>query len=224
MEKKWILIDNERFYYEEVKLVHGRKKMDLEIARENLKIFVSVIEKTEIIYGIFFGTLLGAIREKNFIAHDDDTDIYILSEEREKFLKLLFQFEIQGLKLVRIESDMISLMRKDEYIDIYFFKLKYKFGIWKVRVFTNEYEYAAGNLENPIKQYFLGINIAMPNNPQKVIKKIYGKNWRIPIKNAPSKPNTIYKKISNITPRLKKMPFYRLMESVTKKILKILGS
>src|ERR1035437_6568059 len=109
MEKKWILIDNERFYYREVELFYGQHTMDLEIARENLELFESIIKKAKITYGIFFGTLLGAIREKNFIKHDEDTDIYLLHEQRERFLRLILEFKHAGFELVRCEGDMLSL-------------------------------------------------------------------------------------------------------------------
>lgn len=222
-DKKSILIDNEPFYYEKVELFYGRHKMDLEIAKENLELFTSIIEKNKITYGIFFGTLLGAIREKNFIKHDEDTDIYLLYEEREKFLRLLIVFKQQGLELVRCEGDMLSLMRKNEYIDLYFFEQKFKFGFIKLRVFTNEYEYAAKNLEYPIKQLFLGMKISMPANPEQVVRKIYGKNWRIPISNKPSEPNTIYKRISKMSVVLKKLPFSDKLEWVVKKLLRRFG-
>jgi len=223
MNQKWILIDNEKFYYEEVELFHGRKIMDPKISLENLRIFNNIMEKSQVLYGLFFGSLLGAIREKNFIEHDEDIDIYLLNEEREKFLRLLVLFKNEGLNLVRSEGDMLSLMRNNEYIDIYFFKPKLKFGFIKLRVFSNEYEYAAENLENPIKYIFLGINISIPNNPKTVIEKIYGKNWRTPLKSKHSEPNTIYNSISKMSTKLKTLPFYGKLELNTKNLLKRLG-
>jgi lipopolysaccharide cholinephosphotransferase len=223
IDYKWIIIDEERFYYEEANLFHGRKKMDLDIARENLSLFQSIIEKSSVKYGLIFGTLLGAVREQNFIKHDEDIDIYVLLEERDQFLRLLFKFKDLGLQLVRIQSDMLSLMRQNEYIDVYFFRVKYKLGIWKRRVFTNEYEYAAEHFEKPIKQMFLGMNIYIPKNSQKLVRKIYGKNWRIPIADSPSRANTIYKRISRLGSIAKRMPFYNTIETITKKLLEKLG-
>ena len=222
-EQKWIVIGNERFFYEKEILFHGRKKIDRVISKENLQIFHSVIEPSEITYGLFFGTLLGAVREKNFIEHDEDIDIYVLDEEREKFLRLLGTFKKKGLDVVRYEYDMISLMRNNEYIDIYFLKQKLKYGIFKVRVFNNEYEYAAKNLENPVKQLFLGMNIFMPQDPEKVIKKIYGKDWRIPLINRPSQPNTVYSKFSKMSTLIKRLPFGEKIERITKQLLKKAG-
>ena len=222
-EKKWILIDNEKFYYQEVKLYHGRQKINFEIARENLEIFYEVMEQSGIRYGLILGTLLGAVREKNFIAHDQDTDIFILYEERERFLKLLYNFKEQGLELVRVDSDMLSLMRKNEYIDVLFFKLKRKFGIKRMRVSCNDYEISAHYLEEPIKMNFLGLDISVPNNPEELLLRTYGKNWKTPIANSPAPSNTFYKRLSHVAIYLKKLSFYPPLEKFIKAILQKLG-
>ncbi len=221
-DKKSILVNNEKYYYEEIKLVQGGKKLDLEIARENLQLYCSVLQQSGIRYGLFYGTLLGAIREKNFIVHDEDTDVYILSEDQDKFFNLLFEFRKQGLHLVRLTTDLVSLMRKNEYIDTYIFRPKYKFGIYKVRG-QNHCEYPAKNLENPVKQLFLGIDLFVPDDSERVLQIIYGKNWRIPISDYHAPTNTIYIKISKFSNKLRKLPFYRALKPLIKNLLKTLG-
>lgn len=218
--EKFILIGNKKYFFNEITLITGSKKMDFEIAKENLQIFCHIIEQTDIKYGLFWGTLLGAIRERNFILHDYDTDIFILHEEKEKFLKLLFQFQKEGLELIRVENDLISLMRKNEYIDIYIFKSKKKFGIVRLRVFGNQFEIAPEYLESPKRYMFLGLNVYIPNNPEKLLRKMYGRNWKIPIKNRQASPNTIYKRLSSLTPIFKKFRSYGAVEKVTKSYLK----
>ncbi len=222
-ELNWIEIDNERFYYKEIDLFYGRKVIDIDISKENLEIFQSIIEKSKITYGLICGTLLGAIRDKNFIKHDEDTDIYLLYEEREKFLRLLVQFQQKGFDLVRVEGDLLSLMRKNEYIDCYFFERKLKFGLIKLRVISNLLELPANNLENPIKKLFLGISISMPDNPEYIVRKLYGRNWRIPLKNAPAKANTFYSKISKLSTRLGGLPFYGKLKLGAKRVLARFG-
>ncbi len=222
-EQNWIEIDNERFYFKEVDLFPGRKVIDIDISKENLEIFHSIIERSKITYGIIFGTLLGAIREKNFIKYDEDTDIYLLYEEREKFLRLLVQFQQKGFDLVRSQGDILSLMRKNEYIDFYFYKRKLRFGLFKRRVFSNKLELPANNLENPIKKLFLGINISMPDNPEYILHKLYGRNWKIPLRNKIAEPNTFYSKISKMSTRLRGLPFYGKLELGAKSVLARLG-
>jgi len=50
---------------------------------------------------------------------------------------------------------------------------------------------------------FLDINIPIPSNPQRVLKKLYGKNWRIPIVNKFAEPNTLKFFILNVYQYLK---------------------
>ena len=40
-------------------------------------------------YSITMGTLLGAVRHKGFIPHDDDADVFILKSEEELLLEIL---------------------------------------------------------------------------------------------------------------------------------------
>ncbi len=220
-EEKYILIDDERLYFKEKEFVqYSGKKINLEIAKENLEILHSVLEKTKIKYGLIFGTLLGAIREQNFIAHDEDIDIYILNEDRDDFLRLLREVKNYGFEVVRYHYDLLSIMRKNEYIDIYFFRTKKKFGILKLRVLTTTFECAANYLENPTRLMFLGMNMPIPNNAEELLVKMYGKDWKVPKIDYGAVPNTIYYKISALSKKLNKLPFYRLSEKLVKSLLK----
>lgn len=216
--EKYILIDKEKFYYAEVELYHGRKKIDREIAKENLQIFYSIIEETDIKYGLIYGTLLGAIRENNFIEHDEDIDIFVLSEYKSDFLRLLGQLKMEGLELVRYNNDVISLMRKNEYIDIFFYVSRNKFGFKKIRVLNNNYEIDAKYLEQIKKIDFLGMNISVPQDSEGLLVKIYGKNWKIPIINFNAKPNAFHAKVISLFPSIIKSSAYSFLSNKYKKI------
>lgn len=213
-----IRIEGEQFVYTEIKLYRGRKQINQEIAKENLQLFYSIIEKTDIKYGLIYGTLLGAIRENNFIEHDEDIDIFILGEYEEDFQKLLKQFRNLGLELVRYNYDLLSLMRKGEYIDVYFFYPKRIFGFIKVRIHDNRNIILAKYLENPNRINFLGMNIPIPSEPEKLLKKTYGSNWRIPIKNQHEVPNALFFKLITNFPIIKKLPFYLKISKIYKKL------
>ncbi|MFB6341512.1 LicD family protein [Saccharicrinis sp. FJH62] len=216
--RKYIVIDGERFYYNEIHLEHGRKQIDREIARENIEIFYNVIEKTDITYGLFFGTLLGAVREKNFIAHDEDTDIYVFDEEKLKVKSLIPKLREVGLEMIRYEDYMISLMRKDEYIDLYFFKKIKHIGGKELRKNYYSWEFDAELMENQECYDFLGMSFPVPANPEHMLEIIYGKTWRTPIKNYNAPKNTIIGKISYLAPIFKKLPFYDAIERFLIKI------
>lgn len=216
--KKYILIDGEKFFYEEKELFHGRKTLDLKIAEENIKIFHSLIHDSGVRYGLMFGTLLGAIRENGFIKHDEDTDIYVLSEDKEAFYRLLPSFKNKGLNVVRNSDSFVSLMRNNEYIDIYFFESIRKLNLKRYRSLDNNYVIRASYIESFSDILFLGMNICIPSQPEKVLEILYGKNWKIPIKNSFAQPRSFRDYI------IKKLPFLKnvhINENLKKHLKKI---
>lgn len=217
--KKYILIDGERFFYEEKELFHGRKTMDLKIAEENIKIFHSVIHNSGVRYGLMFGTLLGAIRENGFIKHDEDTDIYVLGEDRDSFYRLLPELKAKGLEVVRNPEGYVSLMRKNEYIDIYFFDLRRKLNFKKYRYLRDDVVIKAYHLDKSIERDFLGVNIMVPMDPEKVLVKLYGSNWRIPKRDSFAEPNTTKVAIIGLFPWIKRIYVSDKIKKVLKKII-----
>ena len=205
--KKKIDIDGDIFEYSEVALFHSRKLIDRKISKENLEILNGILEKTNFIYGLIDGTLLGAIREGNFIEHDEDIDIYLLSEFKTELLRLLPLLRDKGLELIRFEDNFISLMRNNEYIDIYFFESQRNWYFKRLRVFDNNYEMDAISLENPINILFLGMNIPIPSNARKLLRKTYGKNWKVPIKGFHAEPNSFQHFLKSKFQWLKRLPF-----------------
>ena len=55
----------------------SNKKINKKISRENIIVLREVLIKTKIRWGLLFGTLLGAVREGDFIEWDIDTDIFV---------------------------------------------------------------------------------------------------------------------------------------------------
>ena len=89
----------------------GTKRIDIEKSKENLLIFKTVMDKNNLKFGLIYGTLLGAIRENNFILHDEDTDIYILDENRQYFLDTLHDLINNGFSVGRYDDNLISIIR-----------------------------------------------------------------------------------------------------------------
>ena len=56
------------YHYSIKPLYVGRKKIDKQIAKENLLDFNSLAIKYKLKFGLAYGTLLGAVRESDFIA------------------------------------------------------------------------------------------------------------------------------------------------------------
>ena len=67
--------------------------------------------------------MLGAVREKDFIDHDEDIDLGADYKDVDKFLLMLFELRENAFEVARWDDrGLISIIRNNEYIDIYFFK------------------------------------------------------------------------------------------------------
>ena len=58
--------------YKTIPLFPGVKRIDKEIAFENLCLLKSILDANGIKFQLAFGTLLGVVREHDFIDHDED--------------------------------------------------------------------------------------------------------------------------------------------------------
>ena len=180
-----INIKGEIFQFEEVKLTYeNATTIDPTIAKQNLLDFKSILDQNKIKFLIMHGTLLGAIREQDFIKHDIDINTCTCDEE--KLVKVIPLLDKIGLKLCRYEPTLIySFIRDGVYIDVYIvnilqglispFYVRYLNHIIPRKFFRN------------IKKIsFLGEKFQIPNHSIQLLEFWYGKNWRTPIDNSPS--------------------------------------
>ena len=64
--------------------VNFTNKINVDIANENLSIVSEFLNKQHFdVYCVFFGTLLGFIRDGNFMTHDEDTDIALINPTKD---------------------------------------------------------------------------------------------------------------------------------------------
>ena len=103
--------------------VFSKKNMDNLIQKENLLLLNDFFKKKYIKYYIDCGTLLGAIRENNFIKGDSDADIMV-SEKGVYILRQNLK-ELENIGFISFRNNDgggwmgMSLLRNGEYIDIY---------------------------------------------------------------------------------------------------------
>jgi lipopolysaccharide cholinephosphotransferase len=187
--KKIIIANASEFFFKPKKLFHGRKIINRKKAKENILILRNILNRTNLRWGLIFGTLLGAVRENNFIAHDEDTDIFIFDEDKNKTLDLIHKFRKFGFEIIRYEKNsLLSITRDNEYIDFYFFKKTF-FGRKCLDYFIPNFFF-----KRITKIKFINKNFPTLNNAKKYLEFQYGKNWRVPKKQAHAKPNIPWKK------------------------------
>jgi len=170
----------------------GSKIIDIDISRDNLLEFQKIMDSADIKFTLAYGTLLGAIRENNFIVHDEDIDVAILDEDRDNFLNILDNFLNNGFSIGRYADDILSLIRNGEYIDIYIFRKK-SFGY---REFGNE-KLKERYLIDTIEYNFIGSRFNIPKEFESYLIEHYGDSWRVPIKDYHACNPNIYLRIKN---------------------------
>ena len=173
-----IKLSNGVIKYKTHPLFLGVKKINIEIATENLILLKSILDQHNIKFGLIAGTLLGAIREKDFIHHDEDIDLFLLNEQRQKFLNLIPILVKAGFEIARYDRrGLLSIIRKGEYIDFYFFtplcdNIRHCCG-WCVPEFF---------LIETTKIFFKGEEFIVPRDYEGFLEYEYGYDWQTPVK------------------------------------------
>ena len=187
-----IKTDNGDISFEPQKFILGSKIIDKAISKKNLLDFQKIMDRHYITFTLAYGTLLGAIRENDFITHDEDIDVAILDENRDNFLNILSDFIEDGFIIGRYADDILSLIRNGEYIDIYIFR-KRLFGY---REFANE-KLKEKYLIDLVEYDFMDSRFKIPKESEEYLIEHYGENWRVPVKDAHACNPNLYLSIKN---------------------------
>ncbi len=161
------------------------KFMDRAIARENLILFKRAADESHAIFFLFFGTLLGAVRENNFIEHDYDTDVGIMEEVRPRIAEAAPLLIQAGFEFVRCKEHgrFLTFMRKGEFIDIYVAKKDRRFPrrqCWNMDGSLLPYDL----LTEFVDLEFSGESFLVPRRYEELLVVMYGTDWRVPKKDC----------------------------------------
>lgn len=183
-----LIIISKYIYYQTINRIHDE-------LYKLMSIIHNLFEKYDINYFIISGTLLGSVRDKKIIEHDDDIDIGILEDqfkiiETEEFIN---DMNFYGIKLTRhgdnIETDTLykfSFIEKNygSNIDLFIYTIdtdnmiNFKYSKWR-----KEYKHEYFNYPElfPIqKNYKLNdLWLNGPRNPYSYLSRTYG-NWKVP--------------------------------------------
>lgn len=148
----------------------------------NLKIIFEILDEIEVEYFVFFGTLLGVIRNKNLIEHDTDTDIFIKKISKIQINYLSKRLKENNFDKFRHTSEIISYKRNNEYTDLYLFKLSN--DCFRCHGFNIPVKY----VENLKSIRVKGLNFRVPKKYKQCLDLLYGIDWKIEIKQYNAKP------------------------------------
>lgn len=158
-------------------LYFGEKVMDKSIMLENLNILSVFLDKIDINWGPAFGTLIGIVRNDDFLPWNPVFDIYILKEDEERFKDVLWPMIMDaGFELVRYERrGLYFIRRKDEYIKV--------FVLHKI---SSDVRHTGGSdfihekyLQNTVKWNFKGLEMNVSQDVDEYLTFQYG-NWTVP--------------------------------------------
>lgn len=152
--------------------------------------FLNFLTANKIKYFLICGTLLGAVRDHNFIEGDDDVDIGLYIEDYDKVKNLiinsgkyvihfLWRREIGIIKAGSTSKeskiDLFFLDKDDKNYYLYSYKSNKLTGKWDVEW---RRKFNKSCFEELISYKFLGKQVSIPKNYEEVLTTHYG-NWQV---------------------------------------------
>ena len=154
----------------------GCKLFDYEMALENLSVLKVYLDKVGINWGPAFGTLIGIVRNDDFLPWAQRIDLYILKEDEERFKDVIWMLAEVGFRLERYERRGIyGFTRGGISVMFYVFrKISYEVRHSGGRDFIFE-KY----IQNTVKWDFKGVELNVPAEVDEYLTFQYG-DWIIP--------------------------------------------
>lgn len=167
----------EKIHFKTTPLFSGSSVINKQQSKENLLLFKRIMDSHRLFFALTAGTLLGAVREHDFIDHDEDIDLALYSEDKQKVIDILPEFIREGFIIARYDRrNVISLIRGGDYIDLCFFQKE------------SELIYACGGtlilscfMEEIGDLSFLGETFKVPKEYKEFLNCEYGYNWMTPV-------------------------------------------
>ena len=134
---------------------------------------------------LIYGTLLGAIRENDFMEHDNDVDLAYMSKQ-DNLIDILNEFK--GMCCILKNHNMLSKICSNGHFHAYSPNRRNKFDMWTSFIIEGKYYIVPlidgikeDQIINPLKPInFKNQNFLIPNKPEKLLDLLY-KDWKNPI-------------------------------------------
>lgn len=179
-----ININGEPFVFEEENLSYASTKpMTHEEGKAILFKAKELFDSVGLHFYLGYGTLLGAIREHDFIKGDEDVDVF--TNDEKKLRENLPYFHNNGLRVIRAVAGNTYSFKYGEggYIDVYILRRISWYSPWSYYCYSiSNHEYVPKKLFREFENIeFLGATFECPKNPEKVLEFLYGKDWHTPV-------------------------------------------
>lgn len=154
--------------------------MDIPAMTKNLLDYKKVMDKYGVKFVLFFGTLLGLVRQQGFIKYDTDVDVLVFSEDYLPWLKAKAELKELGFVI----SDNVPLhdehcIRDGEKIEMWWCDDVRDEVVYNNQIrFKNDLIFPTQDIE------FLGQKFLIPNSSEKILEMIYGSTWKEPNPNT----------------------------------------
>lgn len=140
---------------------------------------MSLFVDKNIEFTLFYGSLLGYVRDNDFLERDDDIDILIASKDASVVLNVLKNNPDIQIRREFAYFIQVGIADIQASLEFYFYDLIWRDELlitWDGNlVFSRQHIF-------PLKEIlFHDYHIFIPNNSEKILEIIYGDNWRIPI-------------------------------------------
>ena len=151
---------------------------------------IRILEANDIPFFAAGGTALGAVRNKGIIPWDDDVDLGLLSKDKKEFVALKPVFAKCGYKMVKVWFGYKIMLTKAKlikglnwsypFVDFFFVEKidkKYQYDSKDARETWPKSHYKLDEFEPFQKIQFGDFMIPVVNNINKVLDRMYGKDW-----------------------------------------------
>lgn len=192
----WLYYEN----YVRLRIFIHRRGLQRKIKRQGtktLRLIHTALTSAGVRYFADFGTLLGIVREGNFINHDLDIDIgVVVDTPKTKQLvqdaligagcRLKKEFSLNGVIVEQsflyksLKFDIGFYENSDTSSSCYLFYKNPNVLLEEGQVHVVKMTYH--RIDSFEMRKFLGIEIIVPSNPERLLEEKYGDDWRIPNK------------------------------------------
>lgn len=179
-----VRISGKTFYYEDISYKFPQKGPINK--KDALKLMTNISEVFDK-YGIFFmpmwGTLLGIIRNGDFIDHDNDVDLMMVHEDEGKLYDALMELKERGVFLCKQSKGQIYTVVSSDGITCDIDVMRKACFPYSLGYCVILEKYRPKHLFGKYKKIdFQGLKISVPENSDEFLTYFYGESWRIPQK------------------------------------------